>query len=49
MYMYEGGVSMPHRFAIGPSSSMEDNGKTDTEHTVSLVSPFLSFALNLLC
>ncbi|PON61716.1 Histone-lysine N-methyltransferase, EZ [Parasponia andersonii] len=32
-YMHEGGVSMPHRSVIGPSSFMDENGKTDTDNT----------------
>ncbi|KAL5561018.1 hypothetical protein UlMin_030765 [Ulmus minor] len=32
-YMHEGGVLMPLKSIAGPSSFMEDNGKTDAEHT----------------
>lgn len=35
--MHEGGVSMPHGSVVGPSSFTEDNGKTDTDHTVSII------------
>lgn len=35
-YMYAGGVSMPHRSIVAPSSIMDDKGKFDTECTVRL-------------
>jgi histone-lysine N-methyltransferase EZH2 len=35
-YMHEGGASMLHRSMVAPSSITEDNGKADTEFTVSI-------------
>lgn len=41
-YMHEGGVSIPHRTVVGPTSLVEDNGKTDTDQTVSIIKIILS-------
>lgn len=40
-YMHEGGVSIPHKSVVGPTSIIEDNGKTDTDQTVSIITIIL--------
>lgn len=36
--MHAGEVSMPHKSNIGSSSFLDENGKTDTDCTVSIIS-----------
>lgn len=45
--MHEGGVSVQHRSVVGPTSLTDENGKTDTDHTVSLI--FLTCYYYLAC
>lgn len=47
-YMHEGGVSMPYRSNVGSSSFLDENGKTDTDCTVSIIGFLLLSSLLLL-
>lgn len=46
-YMAAGGVSMPHRYNVAPSSLRDESGKTDAEFTVRIAKLYLPSLLHL--
>lgn len=45
IFMHDAEASMPNRSIVGPCSFMEDNGKADTDQSVSIKEIFYSLFL----